>query len=409
MKESPASAPRANGAAVGIHIGIVVALPVESAAVRMLVKEPCDVSVPNDPNQYRSGWLPSKDPNRPHRVLVALPAREGTRDAAAMVSDMARSFPELRVFVVCGIAGGVPAPSAPSRHVALGDIVVADSIVDYRHVRRVDGVETLRRNTTGLSAALLRADNELRVLAEGGVEPWHKTLMHAMTWAQAFRRPNETSDPHYVIIRALSPDGAPLRPRVWRGVVGSADTLLRDSALRDALADQYGIIAFEMEGAGVAVAADRHERHWFMVRGITDYCDSAKDDTWHRYAALAAASYVTALLAAFPPCGEAPGSGKRPSDNMAAMHVIVDALLDLPEMTDDQQRRAVMAQLPRHIRAAVPDNAKPRLHVLGLVNTCQSIEGGEEALINALRLAIGADSPAFLKIEQIVRSNWSES
>jgi hypothetical protein len=70
--------------------------------------------------------------------------------------------------------------------------------------------------------------------------------------------------------------------------------------LRDALRDKWRIKAIEMEGAGVADAAWTLERDYFIVRGISDYADSNKNDLWQPYAQIVAAAYVRALLGTLP-------------------------------------------------------------------------------------------------------------
>jgi nucleoside phosphorylase len=413
-----------------VRVGIVTALPIECAAVRLLVDDLREQPAPDDPHHYRSGWMPSTEPDRPHRVVIALQTDDGTRNAAASCAHLARSFPGLTTFVMCGIAGGFPAPEQPQRHVRLGDIVVATKgIVDYDHVRTVDGVDTLRRPVEGLSKALLRADHELEMQQLDGREPWRAPLAEAVGRAELFGRPGEETDLLFVAGgRAAHPDrrrsGHPRGwPRVHRGAVGSADRLLRDAARRDELADRYGIRAVEMEGSGIAVGADLHDRRWFMVRGIADYCDNrTKNDVWHPYAALAAAAYVRALLAQCHPFGvtpvrtagpaatvtpdprQRPAPALGPADGLAA---IVDALLGLRPMRDDFQRRAILDELPDHIRTAVPASATGRLHVIGLVRTCEDFPGGADALLTALRLALGAASPEYLRVERVIRDNWS--
>jgi nucleoside phosphorylase len=373
----------------GIHVGIVTALPAEYAAARRFLNGLRDRPVKQDPHHYCSAWVPSKDPDRPHRVVAALQTRDGTRDAASLCTDMLRSFPDLRVFVMCGIAGGVPAPRDRRPGVALGDVVVAtEGIVDYGHVRRVDGVDAPRRSTSGLSATLLRADRELQASALVGDESWFAPLdaTASGTGREIVRREH--------------------RPRVVRGAIGSADILLRDADRRDELAERYGIIAFDMETSGVAAAADSHDRHWFVVRGISDYCDNrTKNDVWHGYASLAAAAYVRGLLAEchpFEPFHGAPATVTAAS----GLQAIVDDLLELAPIRDDYQRRAILAQLPVGIRAAVPDSVTARIHVVGLVRTCENAPGGREALLEALRLTLGATSPEFLRIESVIRRNW---
>jgi nucleoside phosphorylase len=399
-----------------IHIGIVTALPVEYAAVEALLDTVSDQPVKQDPHHYRSGSLPSKDPDRPHRVVVALQARDGTRAAASTCTDMVRSFPGLRVFVICGIAGGIPAPHDPRRGVRLGDVVVAsDGIVDFGHVRRIDGVDSLRRGASGISATLLRADRELQVMALGGDEPWLGDLEAAAALNDRFGRPATTTDPLHRQRAATAAGGAGARlpgastpqPRVWHGMVGSSDILLRDAAFRDRLAVEHNVIAVEMESAGITAAAESHDRHWFGVRGISDYCDNGtKNDVWHGYAALAAAAYLRGLLAVCPPFGSTAGASWAPA---GGSQEIVDTLLKSPAFADDHQRRAVLAELPERIRTAVPESVVPRIHVVGLVRTCRRDPGGREALLDALRLVLGPASADYEDIQAVIDRHWPET
>ncbi|HMB04627.1 MAG TPA: hypothetical protein VKP69_12915, partial [Isosphaeraceae bacterium] len=96
------------------------------------------------------------------------------------------------------------------------------------------------------------------------------------------------------------PGRRPGQPRVFLGPIASANTLLRDPALRDALRDRFGARAVEMEGSGIADATWNAEVGYLVVRGICDYCDANKNDVWQRYAAMAAAGYVRALLESMP-------------------------------------------------------------------------------------------------------------
>jgi nucleoside phosphorylase len=65
---------------------------------------------------------------------------------------------------------------------------------------------------------------------------------------------------------------------------------------RDNIAAKEGVIAFEMEGAGV----------WgnlptIIVKSICDYADSHKSKVWQRYASLTAAACIKALIELFIP------------------------------------------------------------------------------------------------------------
>ena len=80
--------------------------------------------------------------------------QDSVANASAVCADLFHSFPGLECVVMCGVAGGIPNLADPQRHVRLGDIVVAEEIVSFGHVRRIDGEEVLRRPTGGRSANL---------------------------------------------------------------------------------------------------------------------------------------------------------------------------------------------------------------------------------------------------------------
>ena len=90
------------------------------------------------------------------------------------------------------------------------------------------------------------------------------------------------------------------QPKVHYGRIGAANTLLKDPKLRDALRDGLNVRAIEMEGSGVADGTWISGKSYMLIRGICDYCDSHKSDLWHVYAAVVAAAYARALIAAFP-------------------------------------------------------------------------------------------------------------
>lgn len=375
----------------GIVIGLVTALPVESAAIRVMADDVRRVSVPGDPGLYFLAEMPSRDGGR-HTVVIASQVQDGNRGAAAICAGLARSFPSLRHIVLCGIAGGFP-----QNGLRLGDIVSAsDGIVDYDHVRSLPGGDQLRRPVEGMSKVLLAADREILTQEALGSRPWLAHLAERRV-PPLFARPLAVTDPR----RSDRPDG----PIVHRGSIGSADRLVRSARVRDQLATRFGVMAAEMEGSGVAVGADLHGVHWYVVRGISDYCDESKNDRWQPYAALAAASYVRALLAevsAGLPASRAAGQQPRES----GLNAIVDVLLSLPVIEEEHQRQTLIRQLPPRIRTQIPSHQVPRLHVITLIQTCERFPDGADELMRALETTMGSDAPELDRVRSVIGQHW---
>jgi hypothetical protein len=89
---------------------------------------------------------------------------------------------------------------------------------------------------------------------------------------------------------------------VFRGLIASSNTLLKDHEYRNELRDKYNARAVEMEASGVADAAHDSSRGYFVVRGTVDYCNEYKNDDWHRHAAVLAAAYTRSLIEVTTPC-----------------------------------------------------------------------------------------------------------
>jgi nucleoside phosphorylase len=82
---------------------------------------------------------------------------------------------------------------------------------------------------------------------------------------------------------------------VHRGTIASGELVVRDAAQRDELATASGALCFETEAAGAL-----NDFPCLVIRGISDYCDSHKNNQWHGYAAAAAAAYARQLFFHLP-------------------------------------------------------------------------------------------------------------
>lgn len=85
---------------------------------------------------------------------------------------------------------------------------------------------------------------------------------------------------------------------VHYGIIASANTVMKNATERDRYATdpEIGALCFEIEAAGLM----NHFR-CLIIRGISDYSDSHKNDDWRRYSALTAAAYARELLLVISP------------------------------------------------------------------------------------------------------------
>jgi nucleoside phosphorylase len=294
------------GGGVRPTIGLVTAIPEEFAAMRALLGASVEHHVTGDPATYVLGAVPSWDSGKHHHIALTLLGETATDAAADGCTHLLRSFPSVAAVLMVGIAAGIPNVAHPARHVRLGDIVVAThGIVDYGHVRSVADDLQPRRQFPRPSARFVRCADMLKADELGGLRPWEQWLGDGQpTNLSGYRRPpsrtdilrdregNRLSHPH----RTRS--GHPIRmPKVHYGSIGSADISVRDAATRDQLASRHGFLAVEMEGAGIGRSSFLNGKEWFVVRGVSDYGDGHRDNSWRRYAALAAAAYVRSMLA----------------------------------------------------------------------------------------------------------------
>lgn len=238
-------------------------------------------------------------------VALAGTSGQGIAQAASATAQVLVSCPFVTKVILIGIAAGQPNLNDQEKDVRLGDIVVGDKLIQYDHIKRSDGVSELRGdNIAPADRKLLQAVDRLRSLQERTdswttLKPWDRYIEKGCAEIRNAGRPQSSEDPNlgkrnylkgHAYVRS---DDAPY---VHVGTIGSANVLLKDAIFRDDLNRKHGIIAFEMEGAGVAIAAASFNRSYINVRGICDYGDNRKDDNWQTYASVCAASFARAIL-----------------------------------------------------------------------------------------------------------------
>ncbi|KAK3384692.1 hypothetical protein B0T24DRAFT_609307 [Lasiosphaeria ovina] len=340
----------------GFEIAIFCALPLESSALSYLFDQFFDddgngdpyQKVEGDPNHYTTGRI-----GRHNVVLVLLPGM-GKALAASAAASLRASYPNVRVALVVGICGGVPGPLRNGDDIFLGDVVISNSIVQYDLGRQYPNGVFARKKSLHESHG--RPNKDIRALLKSfetdrNRDKLEQRTAHYLrelqtTYAQRTKRkpakykyPGTDEDElfqanyrhrhrfssccnqdttcdkaidascdelgcedRYLVDRDGLAEKRRLEeedpakaqePAIYIGPVASGDTVMKSGEDRDRIAREEGILAFEMEGAGVW-----DEIPCIVVKSVCDYADSHKRKRWQEFAAATAASAAKALLEA---------------------------------------------------------------------------------------------------------------
>jgi nucleoside phosphorylase len=303
-------------------VGWICPLEVEQiAAMEMLDEEHERLSqAASDHNVYNLGSIAG------HNVVIAGLYHPGNNPAATVVTQMRMTFPNLRFGLLVGIGGGVPVMT-DNGMVRLGDVVVSKPVgehsgaVQYDHGKAKVGQFERTGALAPPPAVLLNAAQDLAAKRarsrKDPVEENIKRIDLSIRGLRRYRHPGPEQDylfkPHYThqrpgipcdecgcdplqrVQRLTDDDDDEPYIVVHRGTIASGELVVKDAKLRDQLAKEYGLLCFEMEAAGALA-----DFPCIVIRGVSDYCDSHKNDQWHGYAAAAAAAYARQLFFHMP-------------------------------------------------------------------------------------------------------------
>ncbi|KAL2028232.1 hypothetical protein VTO58DRAFT_110920 [Aureobasidium pullulans] len=306
----------------------ICALPLEYVAAQAFLDQedpkPGVGQISNDDtNAYTLGQIAG------HKVVLAvLPKGEiGVGSAASVIIHIIRSFPNIRIGLLVGVGGGAP---TKDHDIRLGDIVVSSPKDGRSGIYHHDfGKET--QETGFQQTGFLDQPPDVVRTAVAALEAKHtlkghtinQSIEHAMIKnprlrTRGFARPNQTSDRLHksdvlhsamggscmgccgddfgnLVLRCQRGDGDD-DPAIYYGLIGSGNKLIRNAHMRDKLAQDPGILCFEMEAAGIM-----NRMPCLVIRGICDYCDSHKNKEWQGYSAMTAAAYTRELLSDISP------------------------------------------------------------------------------------------------------------
>ncbi|KAL3440256.1 nucleoside phosphorylase domain-containing protein [Aspergillus insuetus] len=170
--------------------------------------------------------------------------------AAAVVSRMRLTFPRLQFGQMVEIGGGLP---SKSHDIRLGDIVISQACGKHGGVIQYDYGKAIQGGLLERIGALNK--------------PPHTLLTQISRLRANWMASSECTKENLVNREPR----AQRTPYIHFGLIASGDRVMKDSETRDRLAQEHGILCFEMEAAGLM-----DELPTLVTRGICGYCDSHK-------------------------------------------------------------------------------------------------------------------------------------
>jgi nucleoside phosphorylase len=319
------------------EIALICALPLEAECVQEVFDKFWEDEgkkygkAIGDPNVYTVGVIGE------HNVVLAYMPNMGTTSAAAVAGSLRVSYPNIKLALVVGICGGMPYDT-DQEEIMLGDVIISQALVQYDLGRQYPGEfkrkketrDTLGRPSPEIQAVQAKLGTSrykqrmqkniatclqeiLRKLPKTKHPGQENDILYRPSYMHQHRSPATCDDcgkddeicesalktecedleceSTMCVTRNRSMSASTAQTMVHFGIMGSGNTVMKSGQHRDRMAQADGIIAFEMEGAGV----------WdyfpsIVVKGVCDYADSHKRKGWQRYAAATAAACTQAFL-----------------------------------------------------------------------------------------------------------------
>lgn len=239
-------------------------------------------------------------------VLTCLPMGQyGNNIAAVVATRMMNRFPKIAIGLMVGIGGGLP---SAKHEIRLGDVVVSIPHLQYGGVVQYD----MGKFTSDgfITTGSLKAPPE-KLLQVLNFMPRHGSPIDGLPdieypgveldqlFEPSYAHTGDADtciscDTQQVVPRPMT--RTTTSPHVFYGTIASGNSVVKDSKIREILIQKHGVLCCEMEAAGLM----NTRFPCLVVRGISDYADSHKNEIWMEYAAAAAAQYARDLLRAMP-------------------------------------------------------------------------------------------------------------
>ncbi len=266
-------------------VGILTVIPAELKAVRAAL----GINAKEKDAEGTTFWrctLASQALGRPLEIVAGCIGSAGNYSAATATTRMIAQYKPRIVFLV-GIAAGIRGK------VKIGEVVLAERIVAYEHAAAVvdqHGNSALQRRPEIHPTPHRIKQDLVGYLADSPAPDRLQQIFAAIGGTFPIPPPGEAEAyARDVVGRIEAPSEA---------TVASGEKLLRDPSFLPRVRENvHGKIEVgEMEAAGFVEACRTGEVQWLVVRGISDFGDSFKNDAFHDLAARAAAAVLVDFL-----------------------------------------------------------------------------------------------------------------
>ncbi|KAK6507449.1 hypothetical protein TWF481_005881 [Arthrobotrys musiformis] len=221
----------------------------------------------NDSNHYYLGRIGR------HLVVMVVASDAGNLPVVVIENNARWTFKNITYALLVGIGAGIPGSDVK---IELGDVVLGKRIRHYDSRKVVSDEFESNQLTDHLNNPSTRL-HQIAGMVSGDL-----------------RAQKAIAD----ILQKNFPDQEFGTPKIHHGTIASGDAVVKNAKFRDKIRDATGAICIEMEAAGLA------KPYCLTIRGICDFADENKDDTWQDRAAQVAAAAATYILRKLIPSKE---------------------------------------------------------------------------------------------------------
>jgi nucleoside phosphorylase len=324
----------------GVDVAIVTALPVERDAVLQHLDRYERVDQPGEPYPYYKGQIDIPGTSSSYEVVVTKLIDPGNLEAGIETAALIARWRPKYVFMV-GIAGGLA-----EKGVNRGDVVIARYVHYYEPGKRTIKGEQRRPKQ-------FYPDRVLYSKA---------TNYDITTWQDDVGVPPPVGADGHI-------------PRAHFGPIASGEQVITDpETVKQLLLECPQMLAVAMEAAGVGQAVENTKLSFIEIRGVSDPADPSKDDSWHDYAANAAAAFTRGFLRSHPVFSMAEEEQTRADPVGHAVPLVILRAQSLRVIHPDELLRSLPPKLRERERETV------LLDFTDLVASDRSLTDPEEAV-----------------------------